>query len=151
MGVVGPIQRDLVIGKSPVDVSISEHICMQDLKRPLSPHLSVYRWSITMTLSILHRVTGVALTIGLMIFAAWLIAAASGHEQYDDFVSAMGSLPGRVLLAGWSFAFFFHLANGVRHLIWDAGFGFEMRQANASAVAAIVISVLLTLGYWLTF
>jgi succinate dehydrogenase / fumarate reductase cytochrome b subunit len=124
---------------------------MPGMKRPLSPHLSVYRWSITMTLSILHRATGIALTAGYMVLAAWLIAAAAGHEPYDEFVSVLGSAWGRALLAAWGFAFFFHLANGVRHLFWDAGYGFEKHQANASAIAVVVSAVLLTLGYWLTF
>lgn len=124
---------------------------MPVIKRPLSPHLFVYRWPITMTVSILHRVTGLALAAGFIILAAWLIAAASGNDQYGAFVSVMGSWWGRVLLAAWSFAFFFHLANGVRHLFWDTGYGFEIRQANASAIAVIVSAVLLTLGYWLTF
>lgn len=123
---------------------------MSSMKRPLSPHLSVYRWPITMTLSILHRVSGIALSAGLLLLAAWLITAAAGDRQYNDLTALMGGLPGRVLLAGWTFAFFFHLSNGVRHLFWDAGYGFEKSQANASAVAVIIASVALTLGYWLT-
>jgi succinate dehydrogenase cytochrome b subunit len=124
---------------------------MPEIHRPLSPHLSVYRWPITMTLSILHRVSGVALTVGLLVLTAWLAAAVSGAAAYGAFLAAMNSLPGRLLLVAFSFAFFFHLANGVRHLFWDAGYGFEKRQANASAVAVIVVTVILTLGYWLTF
>jgi succinate dehydrogenase / fumarate reductase cytochrome b subunit len=124
---------------------------MTDPTRPLSPHLSVYRWPLTMTLSVLHRLSGMALTAGFLVFAAWLIAAASGAEVYSRFVATMDSLPGRALLAAWSFAFFFHLTNGVRHLFWDAGYGFEKGQANASAWAVIVLTVILTLGYWLTF
>lgn len=104
-----------------------------------------------MTLSILHRVSGIALTAGLVILAAWLISAASGAASYDAFVSAMSGVLGRIALAAWSFAFFFHLANGVRHLVWDAGCGFEKHQANASAVAVIVLTIVLTLAYWLTF
>jgi succinate dehydrogenase / fumarate reductase, cytochrome b subunit len=92
-----------------------------------------------------------ALTAGFLVFAAWLIAAASSTDVYSRFVALMDSLPGRALLAAWSFAFFFHLANGVRHLFWDAGYGFEMRQANASAWTVVVLTVILTLGYWLTF
>lgn len=103
-----------------------------------------------MTLSILHRVTGIAMAAGFLVLAAWLIAAAAGDEHYDDFVAVMGSAGGRVLLVAWAFAFFFHLANGVRHLFWDAGYGFEKQQANASGIAVIVSAILLTLGYWLT-
>jgi succinate dehydrogenase / fumarate reductase cytochrome b subunit len=103
-----------------------------------------------MTLSILHRISGIALTAGLVIFAAWLVTAASGAEQYNYLTALLDGLVGRVLLAGLSFAFFFHLSNGVRHLFWDAGYGFEKGQANASAVAVIIASVALTLVYWLT-
>jgi succinate dehydrogenase / fumarate reductase cytochrome b subunit len=104
-----------------------------------------------MTLSILHRVSGIALSAGFAAFAIWLIAAASDTDTYSRFVAMFNSLPGRAMLAAWSFAFFFHLANGIRHLFWDAGYGFEIDQANASAWLVIVLTVLLTLGYWLTF
>jgi succinate dehydrogenase / fumarate reductase cytochrome b subunit len=104
-----------------------------------------------MTLSILHRVSGVALTAGLIVFAAWLIAAAAGSGQYASFNVLINTIAGRLLLVGWSFAFFFHLANGIRHLFWDAGYGFEKRQANASAVVVVVTTVVLTLAYWLAF
>lgn len=124
---------------------------MSEPIRPLSPYLSVYRWPLTMTLSILHRVSGIALSAGFAAFALWLIVAGSDAEAYSRFLALINSLPGRAMLAAWSFAFFFHLANGVRHLFWDAGYGFEKAQANASAWAVIVLTVLLTLGYWLTF
>jgi succinate dehydrogenase / fumarate reductase cytochrome b subunit len=124
---------------------------MSEPTRPLSPHLSVYRWPLTMTLSILHRVSGIALSAGFAAFALWLIVAGSDEDSYIRFLALINSLPGRAMLAAWSFAYFFHLANGVRHLFWDAGYGFEKTQANASAWAVIVLTVLLTLGYWLTF
>ena len=122
---------------------------MSNKERPLSPHLSVYRWPITMSLSILHRITGVALSVGLLLLMFWLVAASSGDAMYAGFVALVDTLVGRVLLAAWSFAFFYHLANGVRHLFWDAGFGFERSQADASAWAVLVITVILTLAYWL--
>lgn len=118
--------------------------------RPLSPHLSVYRWPITMTLSILHRVSGLTLSLGLLVLVAWLTSAASGAETLAGFAGIMGSVPGRVVLAILTFAFFFHLANGIRHLSWDLGYGFEIPQANASSWAAIVATFVLTLLYWLT-
>ena len=121
---------------------------MSNSGRPLSPHLSVYRWPITMTLSILHRMTGVALTAGLMVFVIWLMAAATNSAEYEQFVGWMQSPLGRIALVGWSFAFFFHLCNGIRHLFWDTGRGFEKSQANASAWAVVVSSVMLTLVYW---
>jgi len=122
---------------------------MRNSGRPLSPHLSVYRWPLTMTISILHRVTGVLLSLGLLVLAAWLVSAADGSMAYGRLADLLRSGVGRVLLASLSFAFFFHLANGVRHLVWDAGFGFEKRQANASGWAVIVATLLLTITYWL--
>ncbi|MBT8101028.1 MAG: succinate dehydrogenase, cytochrome b556 subunit [Gammaproteobacteria bacterium] len=121
---------------------------MTNPDRPLSPHLSVYRWPITMTLSILHRATGVALSLGLLAMTAWLVSAAGGGESYGQFAELAGSWYGKVLLFGWAFAFFFHLANGVRHLVWDAGFGFEKHQANASAWAVLIFTVIASIGYW---
>ena len=122
---------------------------MTNSGRPLSPHLSIYRWPITMTLSILHRATGVGLSVGLVVLAAWLIQAAAGPEQYQYFRATMATPIGKILLIGWTFAFFLHLANGIRHLVWDTGSGFEIRHANASAWAALILSILLTAGFWL--
>lgn len=122
---------------------------MSNTERPLSPHISIYRWPITMTLSILHRATGVAMAVGLVVLAAWLVSAASGSADYDHFKALMSTLVGRLLLVGWSFAFFYHLANGVRHLFWDAGHGFEKRHANASAWFVLILSVVATAAFWL--
>jgi len=121
---------------------------MSNTESPLSPHLSIYRWPITMTLSILHRATGVAMTVGLVVLTTWLVSAASGVDDYDQFVTLMSTLVGRLLLIGWSFAFFFHLANGVRHLVWDTGRGFEKRQANASAWFVLVTAIVATALLW---
>jgi succinate dehydrogenase / fumarate reductase cytochrome b subunit len=122
---------------------------MSNTERPLSPHLSVYRWPITMTVSILHRATGVAMSVGLVMLAWWLNSVALGGEHYDGFVGLMATLPGRLLLLGWSFAFFFHLANGVRHLVWDFGYGFEKWQADASAWFVVLLAIALTIVFWL--
>ena len=121
---------------------------MNDSGRPLSPHLSVYRWPITMTLSILHRVTGAGLSVGFVALAIWLMSAAGGAETYASVNGCLHSTLGRLLLIGWSFAFFFHLSNGVRHLFWDVGKGFEKYQANASAWFVIVLAIVLTLALW---
>jgi succinate dehydrogenase / fumarate reductase cytochrome b subunit len=121
---------------------------MSNHGRPLSPHISVYRWPITMTISILHRVTGVAMSVGFIVLAAWLFDAASGPEAYALFMSYAGSTIGRLMLAGWSFAFFFHLSNGIRHLIWDAGHGFEKATANASAWFVLVFAIISTALFW---
>ncbi len=122
---------------------------MNKAGRPLSPHLSIYRWPITMTLSILHRVTGVALSVGLIVLTIWLVALSTGAAAYEQITEVMQSIVGRALLVGFSFAFFFHLCNGVRHLFWDVGKGFEMRQANASAWFVVSAATVLTLGLWL--
>lgn len=113
-------------------------------RRPLSPHMTVYRFGYTMSLSILHRAMGIVLSVGLLVFAAWLCAAASGAEAYERFQSL---LPVPLVKAGLALlvlAFVYHLANGVRHLCWDAGLGFERAQARRSA--AIVIAVALLAG-----
>ena len=117
--------------------------------RPLSPHLSVYRWPITMMLSILHRATGVGLSLGFAVFALWLMSAASGAASYNKFSGLLQSGLGRLLLIGWSFAFFFHLANGVRHLFWDLGLGLEKLEARRSAWSVIILSVALTVSFWI--
>ncbi len=104
-----------------------------------------------MTLSILHRMTGVALSVGLIALVAWLQAIASGADAYAALAGWMNTLVGRLLLFGWTLAFFFHLANGVRHLFWDVGLGFDLRQANASAWFVIVATIVMTAIYWLLF
>ena len=99
---------------------------MMSSNRPLSPHLQVYRPQITSMLSILHRLTGVALAVGTLLLTYWLVAAASGPEAFAGAQGLIGSFLGRLLLFGWSFALFYHLCNGIRHLFWDAGKGFDL-------------------------
>lgn len=122
---------------------------MSESGRPLSPHLTIYRWPITMTLSILHRATGILLSFGLLVLVGWLTQAAAGPEQYQYFRAAMSNPVGIILLIGWTFAFFLHLANGIRHLVWDVGYGFEKSQANASAWFALVFAAVLTAAFWI--
>lgn len=121
---------------------------MSNPGRPLSPHISIYRWPVTMALSILHRATGIAMSVGLIVFAAWLLNAAQGPESYQYFRVLMSGIPAQVLLIGWTLAFFLHLGNGIRHLFWDAGRGFEKRQANASAWFVIVFAAVMTTAFW---
>jgi succinate dehydrogenase / fumarate reductase cytochrome b subunit len=121
---------------------------MSNTERPLSPHLSIYRWPITMTLSILHRITGVAMSAGLIALAYWFIAVAAGGSDYDQAVALMTSTLGCLCLIAWSFAFFLHLANGVRHLFWDVGSGFEIKQANASAWFVLLFAIAMTVIFW---
>lgn len=110
--------------------------------RPLSPHLSIYRFAYTMALSIAHRITGLALSIGLLLLVAWLFAMAGGAAAHDAFARFLGSWPAKVLIALFVVAFCYHLANGVRHLVWDTGRGLERHQARASARLVVVFTVL---------
>ncbi len=116
--------------------------------RPLSPHLQIYRWQWTMALSILHRATGIALAAGSLLLIYWLAAAAYGPETFAAAQSFMGSIFGRLLLFGWSLALFFHLANGIRHMIWDSGRWFDLKSARLSGLCALAVALLLTLAAW---
>jgi len=102
-----------------------------------------------MTLSILHRMTGVALSFGLLALVFWLESIAFGEASYQVFAGWIDTPVGKLLLLGWSFSLFFHLSNGIRHLFWDAGFGFEKRQADVSAWLVLIATVVLTASYWM--
>lgn len=117
-------------------------------QRPLSPHLQVYKPQMTSVLSILHRMTGVGLTVGLMLFAWWLVAAAIGPGAYAVFMSFAGSTLGMLLLFGFTLAFFYHLANGIRHLFWDSGLLFKIENAYAAGYFVLFVTVLLTFVTW---
>ena len=118
-------------------------------RRPLSPHLSVYRPEITSVLSILHRLSGLFLALGMVALAAFLGAAAAGQAAFAVAVSALGSLLGCAFLVAVSVAFFDHLANGVRHLCWDAGFGFELANVRRSGWLVVGLTAVLTVVFWL--
>ena len=114
--------------------------------RPLSPHLTIYRWPVTMATSITHRMTGIALSAGTIVVAWWLIAAASGPEAYDVFATAAQSIAGKVVLFGLTWSLCYHLLSGIRHLGWDLGYGFDLRTAEAMSWAVIVGSVALAVA-----
>ncbi len=116
--------------------------------RPLSPHLSVFRWPITMALSILHRAAGVAMSVGLIAYAVWLMAAAGSPELYGWLQEFFSSILGQLMLIGWSFAFFLHLANGIRHLVWDTGRGIDRANANTSGWLIVAFTVVATALFW---
>lgn len=118
--------------------------------RPLSPHLQVYRPQITSVLSILHRVTGVILSLGILVLVYWLTSLAGGEAAYGSAVAVLGSGPGQLVLFGWTLAFFYHLLNGVRHLFWDAGKGFELNQVYASGWSVVIGTIVLAGIAWLT-
>ena len=117
--------------------------------RPTSPHLTIYRWEISMALSILHRITGAFLALGLLALAYWWMALASGPNAFGAAARLLGSPLGLLVLFGFSFAFWFHFLNGIRHLFWDAGRGFERTERHASGWFAIAGAVVLSLALWL--
>lgn len=119
---------------------------MHEIQRPLSPYW-IYRWEITMWLSSLHRITGLLLSLGAAALAAWLIALASGPEAFATAAAIVGAGWFKVPLVGWTFCFFFHLANGVRHLTWDAGYGFDPKRIRASGRLVIVVTILATAAF----
>ena len=116
--------------------------------RPLSPDLQIYRPQLTSVLSISHRVTGIVMSVCSVLLVAWLIAAASGPQTYTAVQELMRSWIGFFLLLGATFSLFFHLCNGIRHLVWDAGHGFMLRTIYASGWTVLATSVVLTIAAW---
>jgi len=110
--------------------------------------LQVYRWQIGNTLSILHRLTGIALAFGLIALCYWLVSLAGGENSYAGAAHWFTGPFGVLLLVGWTFAFFYHLLNGVRHLFWDAGYGFEKTSRHTSGWLAVGGAIVLSLGVW---
>ncbi len=118
------------------------------IERPLSPHLQIYRWPLTMLLSILHRMSGVGAGLGTLLLTWWLIATVTGPEAYEQVQVCMGSILGRLILFGFSLSLIFHTLNGVRHLVWDVGRGFEIRNATLSGWLVVVLTFILTALAW---
>jgi succinate dehydrogenase / fumarate reductase cytochrome b subunit len=121
---------------------------MAQSARPLSPHLQVYRPQLTSVMSISHRAAGVALAVGTLLLVYWVVAAASGPAAFASAQAFIGSWFGFLILFGWSVALFYHLANGIRHLFWDAGYGFELKTVYASGYAVLVATAALTVLAW---
>ena len=121
------------------------------VNRPLSPFMFPiwYRFQVTSALSILHRLTGIALAVGSILLAWWLVSVAAGGETFAAAHAFIASAIGLLFLFGWSIAFFYQLCNGIRHLAWDAGYGFEIRQAYHSGYAVLAATALLTMLAWL--
>ncbi len=122
---------------------------MSSQNRPLSPHLDVYKLPLTGIISITHRITGVGLSVGTILLAWWLIAAATGAESYASINGFLGSWFGMILMFLWSFAFFFHLCNGIRHLIWDTGRGLDLADVEKSAKSVLIATAVLTVLTWI--
>lgn len=114
----------------------------------MSPHLQVWRWHVTMLTSILHRVTGVGLYLGGLIAAAWAVSLAAGPEAYETFKAVLGSPLGKFVMFGMTLSVFYHLGNGIRHLVWDFGYGLDLKSANSSAWAVFGFTVAATLATW---
>lgn len=121
---------------------------MTNRPRPLSPHLQVYRWQITMVTSILHRASGIVLAAGAFGLMGWLLAVAQGGDAYETAAACLSSPLGMIVLGGFSLALVFHLLNGIRHLAWDAGWGFEIPQFYRSGYTVGVLTVLVTAAIW---
>ena len=117
-------------------------------QRPLSPHLQVYRLPVTAVMSILHRVTGVALTVGLVGVVWMLVAAATSEDAYNLFLGYAGSIIGKLFLFGWSVALFYHACNGIRYLFWDVGYLFELKNAFRAGYVVLFMTAVLTALLW---
>ncbi|MDA0260783.1 MAG: succinate dehydrogenase, cytochrome b556 subunit [Proteobacteria bacterium] len=122
---------------------------MANTNRPLSPHLQIYRPQLTSILSIIHRGTGFVLGIGTLLLAWWLIAAAAGPAAFETVQWFNGGWIGRLVLLGFTFSLFYHLCNGIRHLFWDIGAGFEIKTVNATGLVVVVFSLGFTGLAWI--
>ena len=121
---------------------------MPTRERPLSPHLQVYRWQITMVMSILHRATGVALAVGIFGLAWWLLALAQGGETFAHAAHLVASPIGLLFLFAFSLSLVYHLLNGIRHLLWDVGWGFDIPDVYRSGWTVAVLTIVFTLAIW---
>jgi len=119
------------------------------VRRPLSPHLQVYKPQITSVMSIAHRITGVALGAGTLLLVWWLVAAASSDAAYADATWFLGSPIGLLMLFGWTAALWYHFCNGIRHLVWDFGYGFDLPTVHSGGKAALAATVGLTVLTWI--
>jgi succinate dehydrogenase / fumarate reductase cytochrome b subunit len=124
-------------------------VANRPVHRPLSPHLQVYKWQLTSVMSILHRATGIALSVGALYLAVWVVYASASPATYAAFQSFNTSVLGRIVLGGWLFCAFYHLSNGIRHLFWDAGYGFELKDAYRSGWIVVAVALITTVVSWI--
>ena len=122
---------------------------MTDNQNPLSPHLQIYRWHISSLLSIAHRISGVINLLALILIFFWLIALILGEDNYESFLLTINSFFGKFILIGFVWSMCFHILSGIRHLVWDLGYGFEIKTANISGIIVIIFSLVLTIIFWL--
>ena len=122
---------------------------MANLDRPLSPHLQIYRWPLAMAISILHRITGVALAVGAVLMVVLIVAVATGPQSYEVIHNLLVTKIGKTFLFLWTFALFLHLFNGIRHLVWDAGYGFEKGTTRTSGIVILFATIAITIAVWI--
>ena len=122
---------------------------MTDNQNPISPHLQIYRWHISSLLSITHRITGVVNLLALILMFFWLLAFSLGESNYELFILAINSFFGKFILIGFTWSMSFHIFSGIRHLVWDMGYGFEIKTANISGILVILCSLVSTIIFWL--
>jgi succinate dehydrogenase / fumarate reductase cytochrome b subunit len=122
---------------------------MAKAEPPLSPHIQIYRWYFTMALSIAHRATGIAMALGLFLLGWWLLALAAGPDSFATVAGFVDSWFGALVLFGYTPILFFHMGNGVRHLVWDAGYGFDPEVARQSGMAVLIFAGIMTIVVWL--
>jgi len=122
---------------------------MTDNQNPLSPHLQIYRWHISSLLSITHRIAGIINLLALILIFFWLLFLSLGESNYELFLISINSFFGKFILIGFTWSMTFHLLSGIRHLVWDLGYGFEIKTANISGGIVIASSLVLTILFWL--
>ena len=122
---------------------------MNDSNNPLSPHLQIYRWHISSLLSITHRISGIINLTALILIFFWLLVLSLGENNYELFLLIINSFFGKFILIGFTWSMSFHLLSGIRHLVWDLGYGFEIKTANISGIIVIIFSLALTIIFWL--
>ena len=122
---------------------------MNASNNPLSPHLQIYRWHISSLLSITHRIAGVINLLALILIFFWLVVLSLGESNYELFLLTINSFFGKSILIGFTWSMSFHLLGGIRHLVWDLGYGFEIKTANISGIIVIITSLVVTVIFWL--
>jgi succinate dehydrogenase / fumarate reductase cytochrome b subunit len=122
---------------------------MNDSKNPLSPHLQIYRWHISSLISITQRISSVINLLAIILIFFWLLVLSFGENNYEFFLLISNSFIGKFILIGFTWSMSFHLLSGIRHLVWDLGYGFEIKTANISGIIVIIFSLTLTIIFWL--
>ena len=122
---------------------------MKDNQNPISPHLQIYRWHISSLLSITHRIVGVVNLFALILMFFWLLTFSLGESNYKLFLLVMNSFFGKFILIGFTWSMSFHIFSGIRHLVWDMGYGFEIKTANITGILVILSSLVATIIFWL--